>query len=61
MGGWKGNLSLSNMSKLNVSMLCSIERALRVISSCKEREREVREMIDGVLLRGVENHVEYYQ
>ena len=53
MGGWKGNLSLSNMSKLNVSMLCSIERALRVISSCEEGGREVREMIDGVLLRGV--------
>ena len=61
MGGWKGNLSLNNMSKLNVSMLCSIERALRVISSCEEGGREVREMIDGVLLRGVENHVEYYQ
>ena len=41
MGGWKGNLSLSRISKLNVSILCSIYSALFVISSCTHAKNTV--------------------
>ena len=36
-GGWKGNLSLKRISKLNVGILCVMLNAAEVISSYESR------------------------